>query len=160
MSHSACSMPLIAALITAPPGKRVKLYMVAHRYSTLRGSLPISHPLKSLMVATVASSGPTEYASPKPYIPASVRILTKHRLRPPAFTKKLWMSVIFSSGLPVYRGEACDIACACKGNPIVPPWTRNSRRFMGGIVPVQRGQRVMLSQPLGLVHLCNLCRRR
>src|ERR1700676_4659506 len=86
-------------------------------------------------------------------MPASVSTLTKHRLRPPASTKKLWMSVIFSSGLPVYRGEACDIACACKGNPIVPPWTRNSRRFMGRIVPFQRGHRVIFSDEKSLARL-------
>ena len=69
-------MPLMAALTTSPPGKRVKLYMVAHRYSMLRGSLPTSHSLKSRTVAAVASSGPAEYASPQPWMPWSVDTFT------------------------------------------------------------------------------------
>ena len=60
MSHNACSMPLMAELTTMPPGKRVVLYIRSKRYWTLRGSLPISHDLKSSMTLTVASSGPAE----------------------------------------------------------------------------------------------------
>ncbi len=60
MSHRACSIPDSAARIVGPGGKRVPLYIMAHRCSMRSGSWPPIHSAKSCTAASVARSGPTE----------------------------------------------------------------------------------------------------
>jgi hypothetical protein len=65
-------MPLSAEFRIEPPGNRDPAYIRCQSASMSRGSFPISQVSKSAMTAAVASSGPHEYASPMPWIPASV----------------------------------------------------------------------------------------
>jgi len=80
-------MPLIAAFTIEPPGKRVPLYINCQRCSIRDGSSPTSQRSKSWITAAVASSGPTEYASPIPSTPSSVSTFTKTRFRCPSWTR-------------------------------------------------------------------------
>src|SRR5438477_13176365 len=51
------------------------------------------------MVWTVASSGPTQYASPVPCRCSSVRTRRSTRFWPPMFTRNVSMSLIFMAGI-------------------------------------------------------------
>ncbi len=99
MSHKACSIPLIAALTTEPPGKREPAYIRFHSPSMSRGSRPISQPSKSRTTSTVALSGPHEYASPMPWIPSSVCTFTNGQLRLETLTSRVSIFVIFIAAL-------------------------------------------------------------
>src|SRR5579859_27223 len=120
MSHRACSMPLMAAPTTTPGGKRVPLYISAHRCSMAKGSCPASQVSKSRMTSTTASSGPAEYAWPMPHRPSSVQTFTKVWLFQPACTRKVSIFDIFiviSVPAAGYGGSFAP-TIPCRGNTL------------------------------------------
>src|SRR6266511_5512649 len=98
MSHSACSMALIAESGTAPPRKNGCRYISCQRCWIRAGSSPTTYSRYSSTAAATARGWAGRLPSPTPLTPSSVSTTTNSQFRGPMSTTSGSSDVIFIEG--------------------------------------------------------------
>jgi hypothetical protein len=100
MSHSACSIALIAERVTAPLRKNGCRYISCQRCWIRAGSPPTTYSRYSSTAVATARGWPGRLPSPTPLTPSSVSTTTKSQFRGPMSTTSGSSEVIFMKNRP------------------------------------------------------------